>query len=269
MKSLNNLSLDLQNDELSFLLEKHCNWKNLTSFYLRVGSIRATLKTEYVEKKEGQLGEPERRGKCLDITGDATCERLVKYANKLCVFQNRKLRSISQLGLDNLECVEECWVWDCEEMECIITSEEGKVNTYPHLQLLHLEHLPKLGSIFSYCNVVAAPCLFNLRKIYLCKCNKIRFVFEEAMISQLGCLEELEVSCCQELDCIIYGFSETGGMCLPKLRCISLSDLARLYRLWFINLSFPSPVEIKIRQCPKLMQSAPQQRWPTYQQYPR
>ncbi|XP_074586606.1 putative disease resistance protein At4g27220 [Curcuma longa] len=252
LKSLNNASLDLENDGLSSLLETHCNLKNLTSFYLRVGSISS--ETEYVEKKEGRPREPERRrGRCLDITGKSSAGgRLVKHANKLCVYQNTELRSISQLGLDNLKCVEECWVWDCEEIKYIIISEEGKENTYPHLQLLHLEHLPKLERIFSYYNVVAAPSFFNLRKINLFKCNWIQFVFQEEMISQLGCLEELEVSRCEKLKTIIKGYFKTDGMCLPKLRCFSLSKLDSLEQLWFNDLSLPSLVEIKIPQCPNL-----------------
>ncbi|XP_042398831.1 probable disease resistance protein At4g27220 [Zingiber officinale] len=250
LKSLNNLSLDLENDKLSSLLETHCNLNNLASFYLRVGSVMATSKTEYVAKKEGPR-KPERRGRCLDITGDAACKRLAKFANKLCVYQNRKLRSISQLGLDNLECVEECWVWDCQEMWSIIISEEQKDNTYPHLQLLHLERLPKLSIIFSY-NVAAAPSFFNLRKINLCECNMIPFVFQEEMIDQLGCLEELDVSSCRILKRIIEGYFKRDGMCLPKLRCISFSQLGKLEQLWFSDLSLPSLVDIKIHRCPNL-----------------
>ncbi|XP_042408691.1 probable disease resistance protein At4g27220 isoform X2 [Zingiber officinale] len=250
LKCLNNLSLDLENDKLSSLLETHCNLNNLASFYLRVGSVMATSKTEYVAKKEGPR-KPERRGRCLDITGDAACKRLAKFANKLCVYQNRELRSISQLGLDNLECVEECWVWDCQEMWSIIISEEQKDNTYPHLQLLHLERLPKLSIIFSY-NVAAAPSFFNLQKIILCECNMIPFVFQEEMIDQLGCLEELDVSSCRILKRIIEGYFKRDGMCLPKLRCISFSQLGKLEQLWFSDLSLPSLVDIKIRRCPNL-----------------
>ncbi|KAA3472447.1 putative disease resistance protein [Gossypium australe] len=153
----------------------------------------------------------------------------------------------------NLEKLE---VWECNQLEEIIASEErGRVTMefcLPRLKKMSLISLPELKSI---CSVDAVMICESLEWLKVISCPKLKRMFSPNCVPPN--LEELEVWHCNQLEEIIA--SEERGrvtmkFCLPRLKNMSLGDLPELKSICSVDtvMICESLEWVEVEYCPKL-----------------
>ncbi|KAK1581535.1 hypothetical protein Q3G72_006858 [Acer saccharum] len=101
---------------------------------------------------------------------------------------------------------------------------------FPSLKVLELYYLKELECLCKGpTHLLSLP---NLKKLKVCGCNRLRHMFSPSLARNLLQLEELIISWCDELECIVSIKAEenVGGgggndVMLPKLRILKLSTL--------------------------------------------
>ncbi|KAA3472438.1 putative disease resistance protein [Gossypium australe] len=152
--------------------------------------------------------------------------------------------------------LKELKVWECNQLEEIIASEErGRVTMefcLPRLKKMSLISLPELKSI---CSVDAVMICESLEWLKVISCPKLKRMFSPNCVPPN--LEELEVWHCNQLEEIIA--SEERGrvtmkFCLPRLKNMSLRDLPELKSICSVDavMICESLEWFEVKYCPKL-----------------
>ncbi|GKV47815.1 hypothetical protein SLEP1_g54677 [Rubroshorea leprosula] len=150
----------------------------------------------------------------------------------------RSLNGFSKIN--DAEDLRECWIQECDGMECIFPSwmDNRVVLTVEYLGLYNLH---KLDGLFE-ANIIAKstppPGTFSsLKVVWIWRCKKIKKLFPSwKLVEYLQSLERIEVFACEEMEEIIASDPEEGGegggdindLILPKLKGLMLKHLPAL-----------------------------------------
>ncbi|GLT51493.1 hypothetical protein SLA2020_248990 [Shorea laevis] len=181
-------------------------------------------------------------------------EKLMVFTEISIVRENMLFLSIQILGIE--EChdirslndfttindatdLRQCWIWDCDGMECIFPSWINNliVQTIEHLDLRNLH---KLDGLFeANINVKSSPppgTFSSLKEALIFRCKKLKKLFPSwKLVEYLHSLEKIWVEDCEEMEEIIGSDPEEKGggdiikeLILPKLKELKLWKLPTL-----------------------------------------
>ncbi|RWR72016.1 putative disease resistance protein [Cinnamomum micranthum f. kanehirae] len=205
-------------------------------------------------------------------TSHAAIMETLAYCSHFHLGDHRAIRKLSELGLANMNELNECWIIGCDKMETLFDGDEQQETcaVLPNLKELGIKSLPELRSL---CDGPLLPgSLSKLTKLYLYECNNLKKVFQLGIIRQLCSLEYLDVSNCSTVEEIIEIEEEedismsvashthnvisynNDRLILPNIKQIHLSYLPELVSICrgFSNFEWPSLETIEIFECPKL-----------------
>ncbi|EHA8590880.1 putative disease resistance protein [Cocos nucifera] len=250
LNQLTHFSADIPNDlctssQWEFLLRD-----KLKSFHLRFGDPDAL--------RSWSMVGPERRTRCLDIQKPTNVRQeavgLLQYVELLRLYNHDEVRTISAMGARNLKRLKECWISDCDHMESVVIAKEAEERTLPELEILYLEFLPNLRSIWEGNETPGS--FGRIKNITLEGCDNVMHLFSSNVLKLLNSLEELNIKVCDEMLEIVTGEVGNGVIALPMLRRINLYKLSKLNRMWEGVLSLESLQAIEVTSCPSLRQLA-------------
>jgi disease resistance protein RPS2 len=143
------------------------------------------------------------------------------------------------LSLENATELDEISIWDCNNMESLVSSSWFCSAPPP---------LPSYNGIFS-----------SLKEFYCGGCNSMKKLFPLVLLSNLVNLEVIDVSDCEKMEEIIGTIDEEKStsnsiteLTLPKLRILKLCDLPKLKGICSVKLICNSLKDIRVRRCEKL-----------------
>ncbi|XP_047941576.1 disease resistance protein RPS2 [Salvia hispanica] len=140
---------------------------------------------------------------------------------------------------------------NCMDLRYLTINETAGENWLPNLEILALNGLPSLTTIWN--NAVNAACLLNLRCINIWYCEKLKDV---SWILRLPKLEVVYIFYCKEMEQVIREEDveeEDYSNAFSKLRIMSIRDAPKLRSLCNKAMIFPCLKRIAIIDCPKLM----------------
>ncbi|GKV32631.1 hypothetical protein SLEP1_g41225 [Rubroshorea leprosula] len=160
----------------------------------------------------------------------------------LCIEACHDIRSLNDFsGIKDATDLRECWIWNCDGMECVLSSwvNNPVVQT---LEYLLLYNLHKLDGLFeANVMVTSSPPLkafSSLKVVWIVECKKIKKLFPCWKLAEyLQSLERIYVYGCEEMEEIIGSDPEEEGeeggdiikeLILPKLKELKLWKLPAL-----------------------------------------
>ncbi|KAI3675524.1 hypothetical protein L1987_85114 [Smallanthus sonchifolius] len=135
---------------------------------------------------------------------------------------------------------------NCHDITCLISKERSSREMFPNLQHLVLDHLRSLETIVEGI-VPRGKCLRNLMTIQVLDCPMLKGVVSYAMLRHVKKLEEIKVSGCEILSCIIESGEHVET--LPNLRVLEMSNMASLRSICDSTSVCPVLQQIKVFHC--------------------
>ncbi|KAI3675522.1 hypothetical protein L1987_85112 [Smallanthus sonchifolius] len=114
---------------------------------------------------------------------------------------------------------------NCNDIAHLISKERSPREVFPNLKHLVLEHLQSLETIVEGI-IPRSKCLRNLTTIQVLDCPMLKGVVSYAMLRHVKKLEDIKVSGCENLSCIIE--SGEHEETLPNLRILEMHNMANL-----------------------------------------
>ncbi|KAJ7968476.1 Disease resistance protein [Quillaja saponaria] len=148
----------------------------------------------------------------------------------------------------NVALLKKCTIIECNNMNCIVDSEE---NTFSMLEMMVLNDLINLKRI---CTGEVSPRSFiRLRTIYVEFCPKLKNLFSGTLLLNLGNLEEITVRDCSNMEYLMEGEEESNGPVaesnFPKLQRLRLENLPKLRNIYNGVVLCDSLRSIEVRDC--------------------
>ncbi|KAI3753870.1 hypothetical protein L2E82_25934 [Cichorium intybus] len=139
---------------------------------------------------------------------------------------------------------------NCNGIRILMSQERSSQAMFPTLQHLVLEHLNNLETIVEGIHP-RDICLSNLKTIQVLDCPKLKGTISYAMLRHVKKLEEIKVSGCKNMCCII----ESGGhkkKTLPVLRVIEIRNMVKLRIICDGTSVCPLLQQIEVSHCSEL-----------------
>ncbi|GLT56927.1 hypothetical protein SLA2020_299390 [Shorea laevis] len=213
-----------------------CQPNRLSDYFINVGSnsnVTYTVTAELRRYKKIMVFEE------TSIVGENT---LFPSVQVLCIEACHDIRSLNDFfGIKDATDLRECWIWNCDGMECVLSSwiNNPVIQT---LEYLLLYNLHKLDGLFeANIMVTSSPPLAafsSLKVVWIVECKKIKKLFPSWKLAEyLQSLERIYVYECEEMEEIIGSDPEEEGeeggdiikeLILPKLKEIKLWKLPTL-----------------------------------------
>ncbi|GKU97741.1 hypothetical protein SLEP1_g10839 [Rubroshorea leprosula] len=171
----------------------------------------------------------------VDICGEPTL--LPSDVQNLEVMECNDMRSLNDIsGFQDATDLQECKIYDCEGIECFLSSWSNQLPSLRFLELSHLKNLKVMFEVEATAKSVPPPITFSsLKVITISFCVKIKKLFSPRLLPLefLQNLEEIEVKYCIQLEEIIASEPEREGervskVILPKLKRLMLLALPAL-----------------------------------------
>ncbi|KAL0338935.1 UNVERIFIED_CONTAM: Disease resistance protein RPS2 [Sesamum angustifolium] len=206
------------------LMDLEC-LKNLDSLGITITNISALSRVSFSKSLR----------ECIQYLYIKECEGLYDLPLSLYPGDGDKLRRLS--------------INNCTELRHLEINEAAGQNWLPNLEILALNGLPSLTSIWK--NRVSHGCLLNLRCVNIWHCEKLKNV---SWTLRLPKLETLYIFYCKEMEEVISGedLAEEYLNAFPKLKIMSIRDVPELRSICHNTISFPCLKNIAIIDCPKL-----------------
>lgn len=172
---------------------------------------------------------------CIRFLYITSCKRLYKLQLASNPGDGKRLRRLS--------------INDCCDLMFLAIGTEAENNWLPRLEVLALNDLPSLISVWE--NPVTYGALQNLRSITIWYCNKLKNV---SWVINLPKLEKLYLFYCQGMEEVINVDDVVGGVTntFPSLQTLSMRDLPLLTSISRCKMDFPSLQQIAVIGCPNL-----------------
>ncbi|GLT83891.1 hypothetical protein SLE2022_021560 [Rubroshorea leprosula] len=236
------------------------HFKRLSNYQLVVGQVEEDFDPSSIDfSKEISLGECEIGGEDSVVLPDDVQE--------LWIYRCRKFRSLSDIySLQKTTELRECYVTECEEIECVVDMVTSSSSFINNLERLSLDNLPNLSVVVNVEGVEAtSPHIFsNLKFFWMSECSTMKRLFSFELLQGLQNLEEIRVWNCQQMEEIIGWEGEeenhtadattTTTFTLPNLRELYLQNLPELKRICPTRgvMVCDSLRRLEIKECPKL-----------------
>ncbi|KAH6779107.1 hypothetical protein C2S52_010344 [Perilla frutescens var. hirtella] len=139
---------------------------------------------------------------------------------------------------------------NCMDLKYLVINEAAGENWLPNLEILALNGLPSLTTIWK--NTVSLGCLLNLRCVNIWYCDKLKSV---SWILKLPKLEMVYIFYCKEMEEVIREedvVDEDYSNAFAKLRIMSIRDAPKLRSICKKAMVFPCLKKIAVIDCPKL-----------------
>jgi disease resistance protein RPS2 len=197
---------------------------------------------------------------------------LPKHVQTLAIYKCHNIRSSLDASFSKrAKELKSIYIRECEEIEDILSHPY----TFPlqSLEIVELHRLDNLRIPFGEERVASAPAVtpgtFSCLKFFVISgCRNIKKLFTPGLLLNLGNLEKIDVSGCEQLEEIIGGASDEveeeaeeeiveagmGTTIFPKLRLLLLRSLPKLKTICSSSnvIVCDTLQEILIRDCPKL-----------------
>lgn len=172
---------------------------------------------------------------CIQFLYITSCERLYKLQLSSNPGDGKRLRRLS--------------INDCCDLKSLAIGSEAENNWLPSLEILALNNLPSLITVWE--NPVSRGALQNLCSITIWYCNKLKNV---SWVINLPKLEMLYLFYCKGMEEVINADDVVGRAAntFQSLRTLSMRDLPRLTSISRWKMDFPSLQQIAVIDCPKL-----------------
>lgn len=172
---------------------------------------------------------------CIQFLYITSCERLYKLQLSSKPGDGKRLRRLS--------------IIDCCDLRCLAVGIEAENYWLPRLEVLALNNLPSLITVWE--NPVTHGALQNLRSITIWHCNKLKNV---SWVINLPKLEMIYLFYCKGMEEVINVDDVVGGLAniFPSLRTLSMRDIPHLMSISRCKMDFPSLQQIAVIDCPKL-----------------
>ncbi|GAB2237518.1 hypothetical protein Droror1_Dr00015420 [Drosera rotundifolia] len=195
--------------------------KDLRSFKLFVGSCQIT------QAHEINVSELTASRYLRYSAGAGTPPIVIKEVlEQACAFEliaHQNIRSLSDIGVEKMGCLELCRVEGCNEMTTVIGSNASANAAFQSLKELHLRRLQELNSICH--GPVAVGNFSQLSTLMFYDCPKIKKILSFEITRQLSHLKHLRVEDCPE---VIEIIEEAGS---PSVRPVSSPEIVELVSL--------------------------------------
>ncbi|XP_076885108.1 putative disease resistance protein At4g27220 [Bidens hawaiensis] len=156
-----------------------------------------------------------------------------------CVGMTRRqllsLSSLTSLTISN-----------CNDITCLISMGRSSKEMFPNLQHLVLDHLQNLKFIVEGI-IPRGVCLKNLTTIKVSDCPMLKGAVSYAMLRHAKKLEEIKVSGCKTMSCIIESGEHEAS--LPNLRVLEIGNMVKLRSISDGASVFPVLQYIKVLHC--------------------
>ncbi|GLT32764.1 hypothetical protein SLA2020_074070 [Shorea laevis] len=211
-----------------------CQPNRLSDYFINVGSnsnVTYTVTAELRRYKKIMVFEE------TSIVGENT---LFPSVQVLCIEACHDIRSLNDFSrIKDATDLRECWIWNCDGMECVLSSWINNL-VIQTLEYLLLYNLHKLDGLFeANVMVTSSPPLgafSSLKVVWIVECKKIKKLFPSWKLAEyLQSLERIYVYGCEEMEEIIGSDpeGEEGGdiikeLILPKLKELKLWKLPAL-----------------------------------------
>ncbi|GLT94922.1 hypothetical protein SLE2022_126330 [Rubroshorea leprosula] len=171
----------------------------------------------------------------VDICGEPTL--LPSDVQNLEVMECNDMRSLNDIsGFPDATDLQECKIYDCEGIECFLSSWSNQLPSLRFLELSRLKNLKAMFEVEAIAKSVLPPNTFSsLKVITISFCVKIKKLFSPRLLPLefLQNLEEIEVKYCTQLEEIIASEPErererVSKVILPKLKRLMLLALPAL-----------------------------------------
>ncbi|PIA38180.1 hypothetical protein AQUCO_02800083v1 [Aquilegia coerulea] len=174
-------------------------------------------------------------------------EQVLNSVELLYLKKNGFINRLSDLGVDNVKSMRECWIESCDSMESAIYGEEKEKNAVlgRYLQNLWVSKLSELKSLFR--GSVDSESFACLKHLYIECCPSLVIVFSSHI--QLKNLATLKIKFCDELE-NIFGETTSREQTLPNLKTLNLLKLPKLKTIFGGVL--PLLKHLRVQGCPKL-----------------
>ncbi|XP_076902957.1 disease resistance protein At4g27190-like [Bidens hawaiensis] len=129
------------------------------------------------------------------------------------------------------------------EVTHLISKERSSREMFPNLQHLVLDHLQSLEAIVEGI-IPRGKCLINLTTIKVLECPMLKVAVSYAMLRHVKKLEDIRVSSCENLSCVIE--SGKHEEILPNLRVLEISNMVNLRSICDDTSVFPVLQQIKV-----------------------
>ncbi|GLU23561.1 hypothetical protein SLE2022_395560 [Rubroshorea leprosula] len=172
---------------------------------------------------------------CCDIDICKEPNWLPSDAQGFYILDCKDVRSLDGIsGFQEATDLRHCTVDECDGLEFVVSSRCLKL--LQNLESLYLCHLKKLNAVVGAVEAVAksaplpAGTFSSLQKIEVVGCGKIKKLLPLRLLRYLQNLQTINVSCCNQMEEIIWSEYEEGEKALEKL------TLPKLERMTLLNL---------------------------------
>ncbi|KAJ0516624.1 putative P-loop containing nucleoside triphosphate hydrolase, leucine-rich repeat domain superfamily [Helianthus annuus] len=138
---------------------------------------------------------------------------------------------------------------NCNDISCLISKERSSKEMFPNLKHLVLDHLQSLETIVEGI-IRRGVCLRKLTTIQVLDCPMLKVAVSYAMLRHVKSLEEVKVSGCKNMSCIIY--SGEHQETVPNLRVLEMNNMANLRSICDGTSVCPALQRIEVSSCPEL-----------------
>ncbi|KAL8237793.1 hypothetical protein R6Q59_018874 [Mikania micrantha] len=135
---------------------------------------------------------------------------------------------------------------NCNDMTHLISKERSSREMFPNLQHLVLDNLYNLKTIVEGI-IPRGKCLRNLTTLQVLDCPVLKGAVSYAMLRHVKKLEEIKVSSCENMSCIIES-GEHEEM-LPNLRVLDISNMMNLRSVCVGTSVCPMLQRMKVFHC--------------------
>lgn len=140
-------------------------------------------------------------------------------------------------------------ITNCDWLKSLVNAEIIKQTMLPNLEHLVLNRLENLETILDGI-VPKGGCLGKLKTMEVLYCPRLMTVISYSLLRQVQNIEEIKVSGCERIKCIVKGgvLNET----LPHLRLIEIRDMVELRVVCSSIPAWPNLELIEVSKCPML-----------------
>ncbi|KAI3675526.1 hypothetical protein L1987_85116 [Smallanthus sonchifolius] len=137
----------------------------------------------------------------------------------------------------------------CDVITRLISNERSSQEMFPNLQHLVLDHLQNLETIVEGI-IPRGVCLSKLTTLQVLDCPLLKGAISYAMLRHVKNLEEIKVSGCRNMSCIID--SGEHEETVPNLRVLEMNNMVNLRSIYDGTSVCPALQRIEVSCCPEL-----------------
>ncbi|XVE70631.1 hypothetical protein DITRI_Ditri10aG0086700 [Diplodiscus trichospermus] len=181
------------------------------------------------------------------LSGYRTLVRCIQYLHIKECEGLTQLELSSTLGYGQI--LRRLSIRNCYDLNYLVVDAQNGEKWLPNLEVLALQGLPKLTSVWK--TPVTKASLQNLRLLNIWYCHRLKNV---SWVLLLPRLEAIYLFYCKEMEEMVSGEEklEPDSNAFSRLKTVSIRDLPELKSITLLALAFPCLKSIAVIDCPKL-----------------